>query len=290
MRRALALALACGLAACAAPVAHPRTADVLDAHRQRLRGSTVLIAVAPSTAQLQSGDETMTASDAYTDAWTARQVRTSWALVDTVAGVPASFEFQAAYSPFDGCELGARLGLVRAGAEVRCAVLDEDSGAPLSAALSIGAAQQLGVFFAATRSDGRISLLPRGYELRAGIDLSKRMSGVTPLLNVNLGYLRQLRDIVAGLPTFEGYHFGETGNILVERDELRLTVPIGVAFEYEPHEGHEQISRVVLGVVPELTLQAWDRFAVYEEVEGSVVLDFEQHWALFVTVGAETEL
>jgi hypothetical protein len=279
------------LAGCAAPVMHPRTADVLDAHRLRLRGNTVLVAIAPSTAVLQSGDETMTDSGEYSDLWTARQLRTRWPIVDAVTGVLFSFELQAAYSLFDGCEGGARLGFVRIGAELRCAVLDEDWGAPLSAALSVGAAQQLGYFLVGGRvRNGSYNTAPRGSELRAGLDLSKRLSGVTPLLNINLGYVRQVRDIVSGLPSFEGHHFSEAGNIFVERDELRLSLPVGLAFEYEPHSAHDQRTRVMLGVVPELTLQAWERFSAYQEVDGSVVADFEQHWALYLTLAAETEL
>ena len=287
MGLSFACLLAIGVAACAAPVMHPRTADVLNAHHLRLRASTVLFAMAPSTAVLDSADETLTASGEYRDLWTARQYRTRWVLLDSIAGLPVSIEAQAAYSLFDGCEGGAMLGLIRIGAELRCGVLDEDRGAPLSAALSIGAAQQISRVVAQviSRGGGKLNPFPRGQELRAGLDLSKRLGGVTPLLNVNIGYVRQWREVQSGLPGgFEGDHFADNpGDIPVERDELRLSIPVGFALESDPQSG-ERVQRVMLGVVPEITLKAWQRWSEYEEVPGSVVLDLKQHWALYYAI------
>jgi hypothetical protein len=68
-----------------------------------------------------------------------------------------------------------------------------------------------------------------------------------------------------------------------------LSIPVGFAFEYERLLGRDQRSRVILAVVPEITLQAWNRWAIYAEVPGSVVVDLEQHWALYLTLAAETE-
>lgn len=269
------------------PVSPARTGEVVDAGRIRLRGTWNLLAVAPSSATLLSGDEEQTKSGDYADAWTAYRSRSARPGVDAVASMFLSTEGQLAYGLFEGCELGGHLGLMRIGMEIRCAPLDQDTGAPLAAALSLGIAQQMNLTPVDTKR------YRAGQELRAGLDISKRIGDLAPLVNVNLGYLPQYREIQGSLPAFDNQEWGgDQGDINVVRDELRLSVPVGVALFYERGPTAERrLARIVFGLVPEITLNARNRTVpAYGSVDGSVVTNFEQHWALFLALGAEIEL
>jgi hypothetical protein len=275
-----------GATSCAVPVGPARTGEVVDAGRIRLRGTWNLLAVAPSRATLLSGNEERTQSGEYADAWTAYRSRSARPGVDAVASVFLSVEGQLAYGIFERCELGGQIGLMRVGMEVRCAPLDQDTGAPLAVALSLGIAQQMNL------NPVDADRYHAGQELRAGLDISKRIGDLAPLVNVNLGYLPQYREIQGSLPAFQREEWaGDQGDINVVRNELRLSVPVGIALFYESGPAAERhLARIVFGLVPEITLNARNRRAPqYESVDGSVVSNFEQHWGLFLVVGAEIE-
>jgi hypothetical protein len=230
-----------------------------------------------------------TRSGEYSDSFTARNLRTRSTTADALFGALASLEVRAAHAFFYGCEVGGMLGFVRIGLELRCALLDERDYAPFSAAISAGAAQQImggfGLLILEEGEDYKV-----GQELRIGLDLSSRGEDVTPLLNVGLGYLLQYREILNGLPVQDDDDaYPDMGEIYVWRDELRLSVPLGLAFEYGDYELASR-GRWTVAVVPEITLAAWNRTTPrHQGLQGTSVSDFEQVWAIYLTLGGEVE-
>jgi hypothetical protein len=281
-------ALAIAMIGCAAPVMHARTGDVLHKGESRVSIATVLYVQAESSAVLQSADEMATPSGTYDDGSTGRFFRSSSVTQDNVVGPFLSIELRVAHAFFEGCEIGGMLGWVRIGAELRCALLDEREGAPFAAALSGGAAQHLPGAIGYLLSGETSEDFSSGQELRIGLDLSAHGRDVSPLLNVGLGYIHQYREILDGLPRFDETP-PDLGEIYVWRDELRLSVPIGFALEFgeywDPSNG-----RVIFAVVPEITLAANNRTTPrYQPISSSTVTDFEQTWAVYITVGADVE-
>ena len=176
-------------------------------------------------------------------------------------------ELNAAVGVFQPCELGGLASLLRAGLEVRCALLDEQAGAPFALALAIGALHR--TLF--VNSDG--------FAFRGGVELSTHGEQVSPILNVYLRYGPTMRLLSnEAFDDGEGEGFPRLG-VEVERDELVLSVPVGVALVRGEH--------VILGVVPELTLKARDRgpLECFSCKDDFVPTDFEQHWAVFLTFG-----
>ena len=163
------------------------------------------------------------------------------------------------------CEVGGLASLLRAGLELRCALLDEQAGAPFALALAAGALHR--TLF--VNSDG--------LAFRGGVELSTRGEDVSPILNVYLRYgptMRLLHD--SDFDDGEGEGFPRLG-VEVERDEFVLSVPVGVALVRGEH--------IILGVVPELTLRARERKPL-ECFHCNVALtDFQQRWAVFITLG-----
>jgi hypothetical protein len=174
-------------------------------------------------------------------------------------------EYQAAVGVFRPCEIGALAGLLRAGLELRCSLLDERSGAPFALALATAAMHRT------------VFINTDGIALRGGVELSTRAKELSPILNIYLRYgptMRMLGD--EELDDGEGEGFPRVG-VEVERDELVLSVPVGIALVRGEH--------VIIGVVPELTLKARQRGPLECSHCTVTPTDFEQHWAVFVTLG-----
>lgn len=293
MRGFALCALAFGVAGCAAPVMHARTGEVLHQDESRVAIATVLFVQAESSAVLRSSNEQAVLSGQYEDSSTGRQFRTRSTDYDNGFGILFSLELRGAHAFFEGCEVGGMLGWVRVGAELRCGLLDEREGGPFGAAVSFGFAQQIAGFM------GMLVLKQHedfgyGQEYRVGLDLSARGRDVTPLLNVGLGYIHQYREILDGLPMQDepdDGNYPDLGEIYVWRDELRLSIPIGFAIELGDYETASR-GRVIFAAVPEITLAYNDRTTPRYQGRGSAgstVTDFEQVWAIFLTVGGEVE-
>jgi hypothetical protein len=126
----VAAALCCLVSGCTAPIVYPRSADLLDGGRTRFRLGVNAVGVAPTSArvELEPGTSTtisgLSASRAH--------VGSSWSwILEPLVSPERGFDVS-----LDLCETGGLLSFVRIGAELRCGVLQQDSGAPFSLAAS----------------------------------------------------------------------------------------------------------------------------------------------------------
>jgi len=199
-----------------------RSAGVAKPGRFKVRGAALPHAVAPSSATLVSGNEQHPRSNEYDDPWTAWRHRSAGPGLDAMAGVFFSTEGEISFGLFEGCELGALLGLMRIGRSAVC-TLNEAFGVAIRVALRRRRS-------ANQPESARCEVLPRRARAACGIDISKRLGSVLVLLNANVGYAPHYREIRGDLPVHAHDERGDgQGDINVVRNELRLSVPIGVA-------------------------------------------------------------
>jgi len=149
-------------------------------------------------------------------------------------------------------------------AELRCAAVQQGRGAPLSVALSgaAGAAASAGIGFAPAA--------------RLGVDVSARFGPIEPLVDLYLTTARQAHYVQTGVvndPVVApaGIAFGQ--------QEIRLSVPIGVAFVDRQQKDHEQ--EAIVGVTLWFTLAAPGRF----EVDPLVRVYAMAGWGMSFTLG-----
>jgi hypothetical protein len=138
----------------------------------------------------------------------------------------------------DRLELGAELGMVSSGLELRYGLLDEDAGDPFSLAISA-----MG-FYRPLRDR------PGG---RVGVDLSRRFGTTVPFVGAYATHGAETyviavpRSIDEGPPEWLGPY------VRYSRDETRLVVPIGV-------EWRGRTVATSFSIVPYLTLQRGDAY------------------------------
>jgi hypothetical protein len=167
-----------------------------------------------------------------------------------------------------GCEAGLMLGYVRVGAEVRCAVVDEDSGQPLSVAVA-GAG---GYSF---RGDGGFA--------RLGLDVSRRFGTSGPLLNLALSRGPEVHQVNLDVPSYDS-HSGAVAEVV--RDELRWTSLVGYGF-HVPQPAQEHVGTVYLGVAPYFTLRAEEprRLECHACLPEARLTSFDEDWGIVFVVG-----
>jgi hypothetical protein len=235
------LASGLGSAGCQ-PAAFPRTAEI--AETGTVVGEVALQAVAFEPQRTITSD--------------GRALSTKAAFFPAVGG--------AARVGFHGCELGGIYALTRLGPEVRCGLLRERRGHPLSVALSGAAAVDYGPYLGAF---GRV-----------GLDVSRRAGPVTAIVDAYLSTSKQYRYMQdpAKVP-IEG---PLPGALSLVRNEIRLTLPVGIGFNV----GSVDSTRVTLvaGVNPYFVLHAGAcqdspcQAKTYEgERGGALTLGFELH-------------
>jgi hypothetical protein len=262
------LTLLCGLwlaTGCTAPVIHPRTAEVAKPGGFRVAGGLnhgfAPASVRERTVPVEPGAPRPVARDYHGSAASAvRGGYTPLSLLFT--GVSA--ELGLAVGVFRPCELGGLASLLRVGLELRCAVLDEQAGAPFALALAAGALHRTAFINA------------NGFAFRGGLELSSRGPDVSPLFNAYLRYgptMRMLRS--SDMPLGASGWFPRDG-VQVTRDELVLSVPIGVALARGQH--------LIFALVPEYTLQARNTELECIGCTGWDATGFEQRWALYFTM------
>jgi hypothetical protein len=133
-----------------------------------------------------------------------------------------------------GCEIGGLYQWTRVGAEVRCGLLQERWGQPLSIALSGMLAFDFGVYAA-----------PFG---RIGLDASRRFGPLKLLANAYLSAGDAYRFIEdPDVIPIEGPFIGAQ---VVTRREVRLTVPLGIAIRAGHIRESESWVWLVLGATP----------------------------------------
>lgn len=256
--------------ACAAPLVYPRSAELAEAGKFRLRGGTTAGLVFKQADVVIDGRQL----EAY-DVVAARDRSNGFPAVDWLGAV-ISHEL-AVDASMGWCEAGSLLSFVRVGAELRCAVLDEDLGAPFSVAASVAALYQFSI--AGLEGDPN----PWG-SWRAGIDTSVRMTGMTPLLGIYVDHGQQRRELLDDdvLGGSHGDFVYNRHTVVVIRDEWRLASPIGVSWPVRPKLA------VTLGLVPELTLYASpaaESSGLYSsDSPDDALIDFDQRWAIFAAV------
>lgn len=262
------LSLLALLSACAAPVAYPRSARIQQQGvvqvglHSNVNYTPMEVTVAEPGG---AGEQRLRSHPDGFDSSSPRQL----------AALPFIAEPHVRMGLGGDFELGGILSAFRGGVELRAAVLDERAGAPLSLALS-GALMVTPV----------IGREPRTPAARAGLDASAELDGVTPTLGLYLGYgTHHHDDLSSGAFDDSGLRGAE-----VRRDELRLSVPVGLQlFAGERWDG------VTLGVVPEWTLRsavdAIDCGAACSNIQPGApqprVTGFRQSHALFITVGVD---
>ncbi|MDD9938703.1 MAG: hypothetical protein OXT09_34145 [Myxococcales bacterium] len=269
-----ALALSIG---CSSPVIAPRTANVRDAGEVAVRLSghahrTEVEARIAAPPDAPADEEQIVRSD---------RSRTGVELLGQAILLPATAEAQPAFGIADGLELNGLASMRRLGLELRGQLLDERDGAPLSLALS--GAGMFGVLSG-----------PEGPRARGGLDLSVDADAVLWLLGLYVGYGPQLYEFSQGGWVRHG-GFTPAFDIAVERDEVRLSVPFGIAFP----TGRR--AAIVLGVAPEWTVQSEVTRARCEEAgDCRAVLDddsvvelpitsFSQTFEFFITLSLEID-
>jgi hypothetical protein len=272
--KTLALSVCCLLGGCTAPVVYPRSADLLDAGRGRLRVAGNFVGIATTSARVESESG---ASDTFSDL-SASRARSNFPDLDWLFGPVLSLEGGVDLS-LGLCEVGGLLSLLRVGAELRCGLLQEDRGAPFSVAAS-------GAYLYPVDVGDLYSMKDRG-GFRAGIDSSFRIGNWGPLIGAYVDHGTQRRVLMdSNLPKPDSLFGNQAGEIVALRDEWRLAVPLGATF-YGPRGGAS------IALLTEYTLSARDREApelTSWDSTGNPVTHFEQHWALFLTASAEFTL
>jgi hypothetical protein len=246
------------LGACAAPIAYPRSAELLDGGRTRFRLSSYTVGFADTHAQA----EIEGTSDTYSDLSPAR-TRWNTSGLEWLLGPALSHEGGFDLS-LEVCELGALGSLVRVGGELRCAVLQERWGAPFSLAAS-------GAAFSYIQEERE------GF--RFGLDGSRWIAGWGPLFGAYVDYGTSPREIFdSDLPSLFREIGSDDGSISALRDEWRLAVPLGIALRGGSAGG-------ALAIVTEYTLFARDRRPPTLDTDAGTgtVTSFDQHWAVFLT-------
>jgi hypothetical protein len=261
--------LGCALAsACGAPLAYPRTAYVMHAGEIGFQLHSNVSTAPGEVHYHERASSGMAAGPEQTQSGNASSPLASSPMWLQAFGVEGSGEGGAAIGLFDGIELGGRLGPQEVGLELRMRILPASSA--LRGAFSLGPSH-------------RTLLGADGFAGRAGFDFDYEV-GADLLLGAYLGYgpKRRTLDVPANLS--DG---GDPGpvieQIVIERDELRLSVPLGIALgPSRPRDA------CIIGLVLEWTLAAHDPHLHCADCSDTVALDsFKQSFALLITVGLQ---
>lgn len=193
-----------------------------------------------------------------------------------------STEASLAYGFSDSVAIGSWVSLELVGLELRLQPLSERDGAPFSATLSLGAAH-VGLAPSLAKD-----LLREGFGARAGVDLGVFIGRDELLLGAYASYIRRRREFSDVPHSFEGNRaiYGDAAplpvaELMVVRDEVKLSVPVGYAL-------HLKNAALIFGIVPEWTLDASiDDWRCYDCDPAYDLTSFEQHFALYVTIGGE---
>lgn len=267
-----------GLIGCTAPMARGRTGETL-AQRGLRVGTSIPFGMAFTRARVRrtrtSGEQVVQHIHDTIPPGSYTRAFTRWA--NRWFSPLLSVELGGAYGLADGLELGGVIGMTRVGVELRTGVLGRHPAQLVALALSAGVAKQ-------------VFLAPRGIEWRGGVDLSLRLGALRPLVNVYLGYVPS-RQVVT-LPDLAGEStLDRQGDDLPDavidqvRDELRLSVPIGVAIG--GHDDGDAAHVVTLVLIPEVVLATYNEVDEPPSDNGLQVESFHQRWSLYFELRTE---
>jgi hypothetical protein len=162
-------------------------------------------------------------------------------------------EASGAVGVFPGCELGAGVRILGVHGEGRCQILGYRNPDPVAVAVSAG---------------GGAWIYGMGPYARLGVDTTLSLGDAGLLLGGYARYGRRVHAFTSGsLPEDPDYESGhccdvfpsDSPQLQVEQTELRLSVPVGVAWLAGRSSRRKNATRLVLGVVPSFVVHAADR-------------------------------
>jgi hypothetical protein len=273
-RVALAFALLCS--ACGSPMAYPRTADL---HRGLSGGvrtnmsygdARVTYSRPPNAGS--NPDEPPKPERIVAEENASSSVQSA-PFATQLLGLPLDVEGGFAHGFSESVALGGWASLELIGAELRLQALRQSHGAPLSATFALGVAH-VGLAPSFERR-----MLEQGFGTRAGIDLSLSGNSVEALLGVYASFIRRRRNFPISPSDAEEWF---ESSLMVVRDELKVSVPLGVAALTRGSSG-----AIVIGVVPEWTLASSLRDARCACDDGYSLTEFRQVFTIYLTIGFE---
>lgn len=264
---------------CGGPMIYPRSAEIADGwhaagHMNLALGSAeVAFGDAAQDVAGADGDQVEPSGAAENvpirrgfAGWPKRSVDSA---VSRLLLVPLTMQAQLSYAPHYGFSLGGWFGPGSAGLEARAQLVSQYHGGPFAAALSVGA-------LAPSLFGGG------GLGTRFGADLGRAFGEAEITLGVYGSWEPRQRHVAVLPAGVQGeVSFGSTDGVTVQRHEWKLSLPLGLSL------GQQSDPRLVFGVVPEWTLDAGLTRSECEGCSDALVLDFEQVFALFFTLGAE---
>ena len=193
----------------------PRTAEIAKPGQLSIRGAVQVVSLEPQTVIESDGTKASSTVGFFPD----------WDVEGHIG--------------FGRCETGLVLVDFGVLAELRCALLRQDHGDPFSLAFS-------GAAGAALSFAGGL-----GPATRFGIDVSHRFApGIEPLVDVYLSSARQSHWVQTGI--VNDPVVGPSGDAM-GRQEIRLTIPIGVAFMFADKQHRPmapETRSLIVGVEP----------------------------------------
>ncbi len=211
----LRAAFAAGFLVGCQPMIFPRTAEIAKPGQLSMRAAVQVVSLEPQTV-----------------------VESDGAKVSSTVGFFPDWSFEG-HIGFGRCETGlvfVDFGLL---AELRCGWLRQDHGDPFSVAFS-GAAGAAASFAIGPAPAARI-----------GVDVSRRFGNIEPLIDVYVSTSRQGHFVQTGWA--DDPVVGPSGDSM-GRQEIRLAIPIGVAFVFADQKQHRPMNpsfrSVIVGVEP----------------------------------------
>lgn len=249
------------LCACTSAVT-PRTADI--ARPGHLAGEALLpITYATGTARGRYTDPTTGATEAITlDGLSPAALDAP--LVLTL--MPVWFTTTVRLGLFTPCEAGATLGLFQLGGELRCGVLQQPTGDPLSLALSAGALYQ--------------PLFDDPTLYRAGLELSHRSGHLEVTAGLHLTHgttVHHITDIPSRYTEPDDHHAAPV--VFARLRATRLHLPLGLILAADDEIGG------LIGLVPYLTLDHDTRQLQCRQCPAVHLDRFEERWGIVFTAG-----
>lgn len=277
-----ALAVSLAMLGCGSPMTYPRTPDLHRGVSVALRSNVshgdgeAKYSVRPGQT-LGNGATTAEQLESPYEGHASGSSRSYNTWLRLPIGAVYSAEGNLAWGFSERTSLGGFGSLELIGAELRVQALSARDGGPLSATFALGG-MHVGIFQSLSQD-----LLVGGWGGRAGLDLGLRVAGNELLVGGYASVIRRRRNFQKapddGLfrETPPGFYDG----LMIVRDELKLSVPIGFAARGEGFA-------LIFGVVPEWTLDARVGRASCFECAPEYQLDsFEQDFAIYFTVGGE---
>lgn len=261
LTRLLAPLLAPFLTACVSAVI-PRTADI--APPGHLAGEAILpITYATATARGHHTDEATGAREAITlDGLSPAALHAPLVL----SLMPVWFTTTVRLGLFTPCEVGVTLGLFQQGGELRCGILQQPAGHPLSLAASAGALYQ--------------PLFDEPTLYRAGLDLSHRFGAIELTAGLHLSHgttVHHLADIPSRYTTPDDHHAAPV--VFARLHGTRLNLPLGLILAADDEIGG------LIGLVPYVTLADDIRQLECRQCPAVHLDRFEERWGIVFTAG-----